>query len=190
MTKRGWARCSFKVGDTVTVNLQPVKNGAPIGRLRNVVLPDGSTLTARGPAPAAAAPPASKTEVRHSQSFGCACHGLRGRRAPRSAQEWNSAGLPDGDQRVEDERRTRAEARYRRHLGSGGAGIAGPGHEARRGPTGQAEGRELQTGQRSAGRLRSRHQRSASTVAIRPASRGRCSTKRGRFRSCRPPTRS
>jgi hypothetical protein len=56
MTKRGWARSSFKVGDAVTVNLQPVKNGAPIGRLRSVVLPDGSTLTAMGPAPAAAPP--------------------------------------------------------------------------------------------------------------------------------------
>ena len=54
MTKRGWARSSFKVGDVVTVNLQPVKNDAPIGRLRSVVLPDGSTLTAMGPAPAAA----------------------------------------------------------------------------------------------------------------------------------------
>ena len=58
MTKRGWARSSFKVGDMVTVNLQPVKNGAPIGRLRSVTLPDGSSLTAMGPAPAAAAPPA------------------------------------------------------------------------------------------------------------------------------------
>jgi hypothetical protein len=57
MTKRGWARSSFKVGDVVTVNLQPVKNGAPIGRLRTVVLPDGSTLSANGPAPAAAGPP-------------------------------------------------------------------------------------------------------------------------------------
>src|SRR5919206_595001 len=54
MTKRGWARSSFKIGDMVTVVLQPVKNGAPIGRLRSVVLPDGSTLTAMGPAPAAA----------------------------------------------------------------------------------------------------------------------------------------
>ena len=58
MTKRGWARSSFKVGDVVTVNLQPVKNGAPIGRLRSVVLPDGSALTAMGPAPAAAPPSA------------------------------------------------------------------------------------------------------------------------------------
>jgi len=49
MTKRGWARLSFKVGDKVTVNLQPVKNGAPIGRLKTVVLPDGSTLSAGGP---------------------------------------------------------------------------------------------------------------------------------------------
>jgi hypothetical protein len=57
MTKRGWARSSFKVGDVVTVNLQPVKNGAPIGRLRSVALPDGSTLAATGPAPAAAPPP-------------------------------------------------------------------------------------------------------------------------------------
>ena len=55
MTKRGWARSSFKVGDMVTVNLQPVKNGAPIGRLKTVLLPDGSTLGANGPAPAAAA---------------------------------------------------------------------------------------------------------------------------------------
>jgi hypothetical protein len=54
MTKRGWARSSFKVGDGVTVNLQPVKNGAPIGRLRTVALPDGSTLNAGGPAPAVA----------------------------------------------------------------------------------------------------------------------------------------
>jgi len=53
MTKRGWARSSFKVGDMVTVNLQPVKNGAPIGRLRTVALPDGSSLTAMGPPPAA-----------------------------------------------------------------------------------------------------------------------------------------
>ncbi len=57
MTKRGWARSSFKVGDMVTVNLQPVKNGAPIGRLKTVWLPDGSALGANGPPPAPAAPP-------------------------------------------------------------------------------------------------------------------------------------
>jgi Family of unknown function (DUF6152) len=44
MTKRGWSRGSFKVGDQVTVSLQAVKNGAPIGRLTKVVLADGSSL--------------------------------------------------------------------------------------------------------------------------------------------------
>jgi uncharacterized protein DUF6152 len=31
MTKRGWARTSFKAGDEVTVTLQPVKNGVERG---------------------------------------------------------------------------------------------------------------------------------------------------------------
>jgi hypothetical protein len=41
MTKRGWARNSFKPGDQVTVTLQPVKTGAPVGRIRTVMLADG-----------------------------------------------------------------------------------------------------------------------------------------------------
>ena len=53
MTRRGWARSSFKVGDDVTVTLQPVKSGAPVGRIRSVVLPSGQTLGTGGPAPAA-----------------------------------------------------------------------------------------------------------------------------------------
>jgi hypothetical protein len=60
MVKRGWARTSFKAGDEVTVTLQPVKGGAPVGRVRNVVLANGQTLGTGGP-PAgrgAAAPPA------------------------------------------------------------------------------------------------------------------------------------
>ena len=43
MTKRGWARTSFKPGDEVTVTLQPVKTGAPVGRIRAVVMADGRT---------------------------------------------------------------------------------------------------------------------------------------------------
>jgi len=35
------------VGDEVTVTLEPVKNGRPMGRLLQVVLPDGSTLPLR-----------------------------------------------------------------------------------------------------------------------------------------------
>ena len=57
MTRRGWARSSFKAGDLVTVTLQPVKNGAPVGRLRSVVLPNGQTLGTGGPPPAAPAQP-------------------------------------------------------------------------------------------------------------------------------------
>jgi hypothetical protein len=59
MSKRGWARTSFKAGDEVTVTLQPVKGGAPVGRLRNVVLPNGSTLGTGGPPPAGAGAPAA-----------------------------------------------------------------------------------------------------------------------------------
>lgn len=56
MTRRGWARTSFKPGDEVTVTLQPVRNGAPVGRLRSVVLPNGETLGTGG-APAAPVQP-------------------------------------------------------------------------------------------------------------------------------------
>jgi Family of unknown function (DUF6152) len=59
MSKLGWARTSFKAGDEVTVTLQPVKSGAPVGRLRSVLLPNGQRLGSGGPPPpAAAAPPA------------------------------------------------------------------------------------------------------------------------------------
>jgi len=62
MTRLGWARTSFKGGDEVTVTLQPVKSGAPIGRLRSVVLPNGQTLASGGGrgAPPPPAPPADK----------------------------------------------------------------------------------------------------------------------------------
>ena len=52
MTARGWSRNAFKVGDEVTVKLEPVKNGAPIGRILTVLLPNGQTLVAVGPQPA------------------------------------------------------------------------------------------------------------------------------------------
>jgi hypothetical protein len=44
MTRRGWARTSFKPGDQVTVTLQPVKTGAPVGRIRSVVMASGQTF--------------------------------------------------------------------------------------------------------------------------------------------------
>ncbi len=48
MTQRGWSRNSFKIGDEVTVVVEAVKNGAPIGRIVSVKLPNGSTLEAGG----------------------------------------------------------------------------------------------------------------------------------------------
>ena len=53
MTARGWSWSSFKAGDEVTVRVEPVKNGAPVGRILSVVLPNGQTLTAVGAQPAA-----------------------------------------------------------------------------------------------------------------------------------------
>jgi hypothetical protein len=47
----GYRKDSFKVGDEVTVNVEPVKNGRPIGRIREVVLTDGTTLGGVGSVP-------------------------------------------------------------------------------------------------------------------------------------------
>jgi hypothetical protein len=44
MAKRGWSRSAFKPGDTVTVTLQPARNGASVGRMRRVVRADGQVL--------------------------------------------------------------------------------------------------------------------------------------------------
>jgi len=48
MTQGGWSRRMFTPGDEVTVTLQPYKNGAPIGLVRSVVLPNGRKLGAGG----------------------------------------------------------------------------------------------------------------------------------------------
>jgi uncharacterized protein DUF6152 len=53
MVPRGWSKSSFKVGDEVTVKLQPSKNGAPVGRIVSVLLPNGQTLVAIDSQPAA-----------------------------------------------------------------------------------------------------------------------------------------
>lgn len=58
MSRRGWVRTSFKPGDAVTVTLEPIKGGAPVGRIRSVVLANGQTLTAIGQPPAAQPQPA------------------------------------------------------------------------------------------------------------------------------------
>lgn len=49
MTGRGWSRASFKAGDEVTVTIEPVKNGQPVGRILHVILPNGQKLVAANP---------------------------------------------------------------------------------------------------------------------------------------------
>lgn len=41
----GWTHDSLKPGDQVTVVFHPVKNGAPVGIIMSVTLPDGTELT-------------------------------------------------------------------------------------------------------------------------------------------------
>ena len=48
MVNRGWSRRSFKAGDHVSVTVEPVKNGSPVGRVLEVAFPDGRVLNARG----------------------------------------------------------------------------------------------------------------------------------------------
>ena len=54
MTSRGWSRRSFTVGDMVTVTVKPGRDGAPIGLITTVLLPNGHTLSASGPEAAGA----------------------------------------------------------------------------------------------------------------------------------------
>jgi len=44
MVERGWTAKSVVIGDEVTVTVEPVKNGNPVGRIVQVVLPNGQTL--------------------------------------------------------------------------------------------------------------------------------------------------
>ena len=48
MINSGWTKQSLKPGDQVTITVEPVKNGRPVGHLLEVVLPDGKKLSAWG----------------------------------------------------------------------------------------------------------------------------------------------
>ena len=48
------------LSDAVTVTLQPVKSGAPVGRIRSVLLPNGQRLGSQAPAPRAGGAPPEK----------------------------------------------------------------------------------------------------------------------------------
>jgi len=47
MSHQGWTKASFKLGDEVTVTMITVRNGKPIGRIVEVVLPNGQKLAGR-----------------------------------------------------------------------------------------------------------------------------------------------
>src|SRR6266850_8533513 len=56
MLERGWTVKALNPGDQVTAYVYAAKNGAPVGNLQKVVLPNGKELTAyqgRGPEPPA-----------------------------------------------------------------------------------------------------------------------------------------
>jgi hypothetical protein len=44
LMERGWSRSLFKFGDDVTVRLEPVKSGAPVGRVRSITLANGDIV--------------------------------------------------------------------------------------------------------------------------------------------------
>ena len=48
MVHYGYTKQSMKPGDQVTVTVLPAKNGKPIGRIVEVVLPNGQKLAGRG----------------------------------------------------------------------------------------------------------------------------------------------
>ena len=62
----GWRKNSVKVGDVVTMNLSPARNGKPYGTLRVLTFADGQTLegvaarVGAGPGGAPPPPPSAK----------------------------------------------------------------------------------------------------------------------------------
>jgi hypothetical protein len=44
LVRAGWVKDSVKVGDQVSINLIPAKNGSPVGFLHKLVLPSGKEL--------------------------------------------------------------------------------------------------------------------------------------------------
>jgi hypothetical protein len=45
MVNYGWNKVTLRPGDQITITVEPVKNGRPIGRVMRVVLPDGKMLS-------------------------------------------------------------------------------------------------------------------------------------------------
>ena len=51
LTRTGWKSSTLKTGDKVTVVFNPLKSGAPSGRLVRVTLPNGRVMGPGGPPP-------------------------------------------------------------------------------------------------------------------------------------------
>ena len=51
LTRTGWTSKMLKDGDKVTVVINPLKSGAPSGRLVRVTLPNGRVMGPGGPPP-------------------------------------------------------------------------------------------------------------------------------------------
>jgi hypothetical protein len=48
MIHQGWTKQALKTGDQITITVYQAKNGKPIGRIVEVVLPNGQRLAGRG----------------------------------------------------------------------------------------------------------------------------------------------
>ena len=48
MIRTGWTKDAIKIGDQLTITLVPIKGGRPVGRIAEIVLPDGRKLMGRG----------------------------------------------------------------------------------------------------------------------------------------------
>ena len=48
MIHQGWTKQSLKPGDQITITMYQAKNGKPIGRIVEVLLPNGQRLAGRG----------------------------------------------------------------------------------------------------------------------------------------------
>ena len=64
LVRNGWKRDSIKVGDTVTVQVNPLRDGRAGGNLVEVTLPDGRKLSAAVRRPAPAGAPSTASSVR------------------------------------------------------------------------------------------------------------------------------
>jgi hypothetical protein len=67
MSEKGWTRKTLKPGDQVTAYVFAAKNGATVGNLQKIILPDGKELSAMGPP--GSTPPAHKPADKPAEKY-------------------------------------------------------------------------------------------------------------------------